>query len=77
MSELIVDVDDLRDIAETIGNLHKQLAAAEEKARAYAPVEKALRTVVRQMEGGHPVGHDAFLAARRSLKNFDAALRGE
>ncbi|MDT5061489.1 MAG: hypothetical protein QOH63_1948 [Acidobacteriota bacterium] len=34
----------------------------------------ALRTVVRQIEGSHPVGHDAFLAARRALKKFDASI---
>jgi hypothetical protein len=28
---------------------------------------KALKTVVRQMEGRHPVGNDAFLAARRAI----------
>jgi len=28
---------------------------------------KALKTVVRQMEGRHPVGHDAFLAAQRAV----------
>lgn len=32
----------------------------------------ALRTVVRQMEGGHPVGHDAFLAARRAIRAAEA-----
>ena len=35
---------------------------------AHHDVVAALQTVVRQIEGGHPVGNDAFLAARRALK---------
>jgi hypothetical protein len=46
---------------------------AEEIDKEFSDVCKALRTVVRQMEGGYPVGHDAFLAARRAVRKLDAA----
>lgn len=60
--------------AESCGQIGDEEVEANGALIAAAPdLLKALKTVVRQMEGRHPVGHDAFLAARRAIAKAEPA----
>lgn len=48
----------------------------DEKVRQnVARLVKACKTVVRQVEGGHPIGHDAIMELHRSLKLTTPGLK--
>ncbi len=48
----------------------------DEKVRKdVARLVKACKTVVRQAEGGHPIGHDAIMELHRSLKLTTPGLK--
>jgi hypothetical protein len=62
----------IRDLSGEPYKSHREHHSAKARLRDAAPeLLGALKTIVRQMEGGHPVGHDAFLAARRAISNAE------